>query len=128
MKIYYDGACRICCEQRDRFLRHDPDQQRLVHIDISDPDFDPALDPATAGTTRESLLASIHAGTPDGRLLKGMDAVRCAYTALGRGWWLAPTGWPLIKPIADFLYGILARNRYRLGRSGCDGDSCRPRL
>lgn len=123
MTIYYDGSCCICCDQRDRFLRHDPEQQRLVHIDISDPSFDPA----TIGTTRETLLASIHAGTPDGRLLKGMDAVRCAYRALGRGWWLAPTGWPLIKPIADFLYGILARNRYRLGRTGCDGDTCTPR-
>lgn len=123
LKIYYDGSCRICCDQRDRFLRHDPAQQCLLHIDISDP----AFDPATIGTTRETLLAAIHARTPDGRLLKGMDAVRCAYKALGRGWWLGPTGWPVIRPIADFLYRVLARNRHRFGRTGCEGDACKPR-
>lgn len=123
MTIYYDGSCRLCCGQRDRWLRHDPDQHRLVHVDVTDP----AFDPASIGTTRESLLASIHAGTPDGQLLAGMEAVRCAYAALGKGWWLAPTGWPVIRPIADAIYRQLARHRYRFGRTGCDGDTCRPR-
>lgn len=121
--IYYDGSCRICCDQRDRFLRHDPEQRLLVHVDITDP----AFDAGAIGSTQETLFASIHAVTPDGRLLAGMDALRCAYTKLGRGWWLAPTGWPVMKPIADFFYGILARNRHRFGRTGCDGDTCRPR-
>jgi len=150
--IYYDGSCRICCAQRDRFLRYDPGGDRLAFVDVADPAFDPAslnTTPTTPTTgaghsgsrtahhpTRESLLASIHARasttppTPGGQLLSGMAALRLAYTALGRGRLLSVTGWPIVKPIADALYRILARNRHRfgrVGRSACDDDTCRPK-
>ncbi|MDQ7014679.1 MAG: DCC1-like thiol-disulfide oxidoreductase family protein [Planctomycetota bacterium] len=135
MTIYYDGSCRICCAQRDRFLRHDPDQRRLVHVDVADPAFDPAtLDTPTptptthtTPTTRQALLASIHAGTPTGELVSGLAALRLAYTALGRGRLLAVTGWPVVRPITDALYTLLARNRHRFGQTACDDDTCRPK-
>ncbi len=132
MTIYYDGSCRLCCAQRDRFLRLDPGGDRLAFVDVADPAFDPASlnTPATPPITRESLLASIHAAIPGSQPVSGMAALRLAYAALGRGWWLAVTGWPIVRPIADALYTLLARNRHRFGRierSACNDDTCRPK-
>lgn len=60
-------------------------------------------------------MAEIHGVYPDGRLVKGATAFRAAYRAVGLGWLLAPTGWPLLKPLFDRLYALFARHRLRLG-------------
>ena len=120
LTIYYDGHCRICRDQRDRFARLDAGRGLLRQLDLNDPDFDPS----TLGTTRDKLAQALHASTPDGRLLSGMDAVRAAYRALGKGRLLAPTGWPLLRPIFDALYRQLARHRYRIAGK-CEDGACK---
>lgn len=91
-------------------------------VDIAEPGFDPGA----VGATREAMTARIHALTPEGQLLTGMGALRRASRVLGRGWLLAPTGWPLVRPVCDAGYRWLARHRYRLG-GRCEVDSCRPK-
>jgi predicted DCC family thiol-disulfide oxidoreductase YuxK len=41
---------------------------------------------------------------------------REAYAAVGLGWLVAPTGWPILRPLFDVGYRWFARNRVRLGR------------
>lgn len=84
----------------------------LALVDISASDFDAAR----FGLTAETVQGALHAIGPDGRIARGMDAVRAAYRAVGLGWLAAPTGWPLLRPIFDRLYRVFARNRLRIGR------------
>lgn len=87
----------------------------VVIVDAADERFDPA----PFGLTRDQALTSIHAALPDGRVVAGMEAMREAYRALGRGWMLAPTAWPLLRPAFDRAYACFARNRYRFGQNRC---------
>jgi predicted DCC family thiol-disulfide oxidoreductase YuxK len=91
--------------------------------DISDPQFDPGR----YGLTREEVNRVLHGVLPDGKVVRGMAAVRRAYRAIGLGWLTAPTGWPGIRWIADGLYAAFARNRGVLGRiadRGCARGTC----
>jgi len=51
---------------------------------------------------------------------------RRAYAAVGFGWLVAPTRWPLVRPLADAAYRWFARNRLRLTGRGevCSADRC----
>lgn len=85
------------------------------------------IDPAKYGTTREELLGVIHGVFPDGRIVRKVEVFRQAYAAAGRGWLLAPTGWPILKPLFDWGYEIFARNRIAIGRvlgRNCETGSC----
>lgn len=123
IEIYYDGRCRLCCAQRDRVRRRDPEGRSVRFVDIHDPD----VDATELGRTPEQLRARMHARLADGRIVEGMEAVRATARALGRGWLLSPTGWPGLRWVFDRLYDVLARRRHLFGRTSCEGDACRVR-
>jgi predicted DCC family thiol-disulfide oxidoreductase YuxK len=107
-----------------RFLsRLDRGRNRLVTEDITAAGFEPNQ----YGVTMQELMGQIHGVHPDGSLVKGMEVIRRAYDAVGLGWLLAPTNWPILKSISDIAYAWFARNRLRLtGRTGaCDSGRCR---
>jgi predicted DCC family thiol-disulfide oxidoreductase YuxK len=121
-KILYDGECPFCRREMrwlQRWNRHD----RLAFEDVSARDFD-----ATCHhTTREELLAVIHGVFPDGRMVRKVEVFRQAYRAVGLGWLLAPTGWPVLRWIFDGLYRLFARYRMPIGRvfgKSCAGGTC----
>jgi DCC1-like thiol-disulfide oxidoreductase len=72
-------------------------------------------------------MGSLHGVFPDGRQTRGVETFRQAYRAVGLGWALAPTGWPVLRPVCDALYALFARHRVRLGRAfgrPCAGGRC----
>ena len=85
-------------------------RNRLVTEDITAAGFDPNQ----YGVTMQELMGQIHGVLPDGSLVKGMEVIRRAYDAVGLGWLLAPTNWPVLKSISDAAYAWFARNRLRL--------------
>lgn len=89
-------------------------------MDFNGPDFELA----SLGRSIEDLRSGIHARTADGRVVAGMAAIRAAYRAVGKGWMVAPTAWPVLRPIADALYRQLARHRYRIG-GRCEEGTCK---
>lgn len=121
LRIYYDGLCPICCRGAAKLRRLDRGRGRLILIDFTDQ----AFDPESVSASPDELVGSIHAQLPDGRLIRGMEVFRHAHSALGRGWLLAPTGWPGLRPICDQLYGFVARHRPR-GSGHCESDRCTP--
>ena len=95
---------------------------RVLYTDIAEPGFD-ALD--HTGVSQDDLMAEIHGRLPNGELVIGMDVFRSLYGAVGWGFVVAPTGWPVFRTFFDFAYRVFARNRLRLtGRcssaEGCD--------
>lgn len=120
--ILYDGECPFCVREVSWLRKRDRDG-RLGTIDISSENFDPRK----LGTTREAVMARIHGLDADGNLIEGMEVFRKAYRAAGVGWIMAPTGWPVLRPILDVLYSLFAKVRVPLGRlfgRTCDDGVC----
>lgn len=119
--ILVDGLCPICKHEGRVLQRLDRGRNLIALDDITRPGFDPGH----FGLTQAQVMGSIHAITPDGRVLRGMEVFRAAYARLGWGWLWAPTGWPVLRPIFDALYRVFAKVRPRLsGYKPCEGDRC----
>ena len=121
-KLLYDGQCPFCLLEV-RWLRAWNRNGRLVFEDITAPDFDPSR----YGLTGEDVMGVIHGVFPDGRVVRKVEVFRQAYRAVGLGWLLAPTDWPVFRWFFDFLYEWFARNRVSLGRlfgRSCDAGTC----
>ncbi len=112
-KVLYDGECPLCVREVNMLQKLNR-KGRLALEDIAAPDFEASR----YGRTFGELMGSIHGVLPDGSLVSGMEVFRRAYAAVGLGMLVAPTGWPLLKPLFDYFYKVFARNRLRLtGRS-----------
>jgi len=122
LTILYDGECPLCAREI-RTLRRLDRRGRLAFEDIAAPGFDAGR----YGLTGEAVMARIHAVTPDGAVVEGMEVFRRAWAAVGLGWLLAPSRWPVLGRLFDLAYAVFARHRLRpTGRSGaaCGGASC----
>jgi predicted DCC family thiol-disulfide oxidoreductase YuxK len=111
LTLYYESACPLCnAEMNNLRLR---DSHGLLNlVDISAPGFADFPE----GADMNDLLTLIHARTADGRVLKGVDAFRLAYEAVGLDWISGALRLPLLGRLADLAYPVLARNRHRLPR------------
>ena len=123
LTILIDGDCPLCAKEGALLKKMDKGRGRLDMVDIAADDFDPAV----YGATMEQVTGAIHAYDQDGNLVTGMAVFRHAYRLVGWGWLMAPTGWPLLKPIADAFYRWFARNRYRitLRKDPCAAGRCK---
>ena len=121
--ILIDGACPLCRTEAGLLSRLDGSSGRLIIEDIAAPGFDSSR----FGVSFEALMGTIHGVCADGRLVTGMEVFRRAYAAVGWGWLLAPTAWPILRPMFDLLYKFFAKNRLRLTgrRDGCAEGRCR---
>jgi predicted DCC family thiol-disulfide oxidoreductase YuxK len=118
IKLLYDGDCPLCGREVALLRRRDR-RGRLAFEDIAAPGFDPAR----YALTRADVMARMHGVLPDGSVVDGMEVFRRAYSAIGLGFLLAPTRWPLLRPLFDRAYAVFARNRLRwTGR--CEDGSC----
>lgn len=123
--VLFDGECPLCVREIEMLRRLDRERGRLGLTDIAAPDFDASR----YGVDHDTLMARIHGVLPDGRLIEGVEVFRRAYAAVGLGWLVAPTRWPVVKPAVDALYRVFARNRLRwTGRAdSCDEGRCTPK-
>lgn len=109
--LLVDGSCPLC-KKEVAWLSCWNKRGGLVFQDITAEGVDLTVD----GKSRDELLAEIHGIYPDGRVVRGMDAVRAAYGAVGLGWLLAPTALPIIRPLFDGFYRRFAQGRSALGQ------------
>jgi len=108
IKLLYDGDCAICRHEVEFLQKRDGDRHRLAFVDIMAPDYDPA---EHGGVSFEAAMERIHAVRSDGTVLKNVEVFRQIYTLIGLGWIYAATGWPVIGPVVDWLYGVWAALR-----------------
>ncbi len=109
-KLLYDGECPLCMREV-RWLQKRNRNGRLAFEDVSAPGFDAAQ----FEMSREELLGVIHGVLPNGQIVRRMEVFRQAYRAVGLGWLLAPTAWPVLRGFFDALYALFARHRIRIG-------------
>ena len=118
IKLFMDGACPLCQHEMRWLKGLDHGRERIVLEDISDPSFDASK----FGFDQGHVVLRLHGILPNGQVMQGMEAFRCAYAAVGFGWLLAPTGWPVLRPMFDEGYSFFAR--VRLLWRGVPGGPC----
>lgn len=119
LTIFYDGTCPLCVKEMASLTEKD-NGNNLETIDLSNAELSKF---PNINVTEANII--LHALDDNGNLLLGLDAVHRAWQLVGRGWIYAPLRWPLIKPLADRLYILFAKNRYRIsflltGSSRCN--------
>ena len=122
LKIFYDGACRVCSAEMAHYRQKVADG-RLLFVDISAPEFHP-LEP---GPTLADFMARMHVQDADGRFFTGVEAFQVIWRACPEPWLhraAAILNWPGVKPCARFGYAVFARYRYLLPKKPCANDSC----
>lgn len=112
LTLLYDESCALCKLEIDN-LKARNQQGLLRFIDVSGHDFDAQ----PYAVSQQEMMQIIHAIRPDCSMAKGVEVFRLAYGAVGLGWITAATAWPVLKPLCDWAYLHIARNRYRLSGS-----------
>ena len=108
LTLFYDAACPVCRTEMDALRRRDT-AGRLRFEDVRADGFT-----VPAGTTLDRMLASLHGRTADDRLVAGVESLRLAYCAVGLGWLVAPTAWPLLRGPSERAYLWFARHRFAM--------------
>jgi predicted DCC family thiol-disulfide oxidoreductase YuxK len=108
LTLFFDGACPMCRAEMTALRRRDA-AARLRFADVRAEDF-----AVPEGATLAAMLTSLHGRTADGRLVTGIETLRLAYRAIGLGWLMAPTGWPLLRGASERAYLWAARHRFAL--------------
>jgi predicted DCC family thiol-disulfide oxidoreductase YuxK len=118
LTILYDGGCPLCLREVRFLQRRDPEPHRLAFVDIDAPTYEPGRH---AGISYRDAMGRIHAIDGDGTVLRDVAVFRRAYELIGLGWLYAPTGWPLVGPLAEAAYRLWVRLRLRVtGRPGLE--------
>ena len=126
LRVFYDGSCAICAAEIGHYCRQDR-RGRLLAVDISAPDFDPA----PFGLPLAAFFHELQVIDHQGERYRGVEAFWAIWQAFPeqRGYRLLARviHWPLVLPLARLLYWAFARSRRYLPkrRSGCSDGSCR---
>jgi predicted DCC family thiol-disulfide oxidoreductase YuxK len=119
--VIYDGHCRMCRAQVARLAWWDC-RGRLAYLSLHDPE----VGRRYPDLTHEALMREMHIVDRNGERHHGAGAIRHLARRLRRLWWLLPLLYiPFSLPLWQWLYGLVARNRYRIsGAEACDDVSC----
>lgn len=117
--ILYDGHCRLCrgaAKQLERLVGTRGTELRSFR--------DEGVLEAFPGITLERCEHAMQLVQPDGRVFEGAEAV---VRALGRRWWgrlLYVYYVPGLRQLADGLYRVIARYRFRIAGRACEDGAC----
>ena len=114
LNLIFDSKCGVC-QWEVNFLRDRDTNNKLTYTDLEAADFEENV--AKNGyLDYETALASFHAVTAEGELLKGMPVFQAAYSAVGLGWVWRVYDNKYAAKFLDFGYSIFARFRTDITR------------
>lgn len=110
LTIYYDGQCPLCATEM-RHLKHCDREHNIQLVDLHQPDFASAYPHIDKTAAMQVLHADYR-----GELLTGLDVTHRAWNLVGKGFWVAPLGWSILKPLWRTIYRFFARHRHTISR------------
>jgi predicted DCC family thiol-disulfide oxidoreductase YuxK len=123
--VLYDGLCRFCTAQVQNLLK----LARPGAIELVDFQQPGVLD-RFPGLTHDICMQAMCLVTPDGKIVRGFEAAVQAVATRPVLKYLANLYYiPGIRQLLDWLYRVIARNRYRImGKTvsdeGCASGTC----
>lgn len=128
LTIYYDGDCPMCSAEMAH-LKGKDDRGLIKLVNLHDANFNTQ----NPGIDFDQAMKMLH-GHYQGKLLLGLEVTHRAWTLVGKGFWVAPLNWPVIKPISHWLYCWVAKYRHPIstflsrvfgvGQQPCDSGVC----
>ena len=106
LTIFYDSHCPLCAAEMRHLKQFDRDGQ-IDLVDLHQTDFE-SLYPEISF---DKAMQILH-GQYRGKLLLGLQVTHRAWTIVGKGFWVAPLNWPIIKTISHWCYLVLAKYRH----------------
>ena len=106
LTIFFDGACPLCRTEMKSLKQHDK-QKKITLVDLHTLNFEqlyPHIDVTKA-------MKILH-GTYQGQTLLGLQVTHRAWTLVGKGFWVAPLNWPIIKTLSHYVYLGVAKYRH----------------
>lgn len=124
LRVFYDGSCIVCATEIEHYLKKEHDD-KLVAVDISSPDFDPA----PYRISLADFMHQLHAIDQDGLVFKGVDSFWAIWQAFPSSTIYGLMGriiqLPLVNRLARIGYWLFARVRpYLPKRDQCDNGTC----
>lgn len=110
LTIFYDGNCPLCHAEMQHLKKHDA-QNNITLVDIHKSNFSTQHPEIHV----EQAMTILHAQY-QGKLLLGLEVTHQAWTTVGKGFWVAPLNWPIIKNIAHICYVFFAKYRHQISQ------------
>jgi predicted DCC family thiol-disulfide oxidoreductase YuxK len=123
LTIFYDGQCPMCATEMRHLKQHD--KNNVIHlIDLHQDD----LAKNHPDINVSKAMQILH-GQYQGELLLGLEVTHRAWTIVGKGFWVAPLNWPILKPMSHWVYLIIAKHRQTISKwvgklPGVNKDNC----
>ena len=108
LTIFYDGHCPMCATEMRHLKQHDTDDL-IELVNIHQDNF-----AARYPNIEFSKAMKILHGTYQGELLLGLQVTHRAWTLVGKGFWVAPLNWPVIKTVSHWVYLAIAKYRHQV--------------
>ena len=106
LTIFYDGHCPMCSSEMQHLTRNDH-KNIIKLVDLHEDSFAenyPEID-------FDYAMKILH-GSYRGNNLLGLEVTHRAWTLVGKGFWVAPLDWPIIKQVAHRVYLLVAKYRH----------------
>lgn len=105
LTIFYDGQCPLCVAEMSQLAREDKDDL-IELVDIHHENFNQRF----PEIKHDEAMKVLH-GRYKGKTLLGLEVTHRAWTLVGKGFWVAPLNWPVIKPLSHIVYLFFAKYR-----------------
>lgn len=116
IRIYYDHSCPLCRTEMFALKQYDV-KERLELVDCSPVDFHDEF-AQHAGYERTAMMRLIHARDADGKWMIGVPVFEAAYGATGIIGMEKMWANPMLKPLWNRIYPVIADNRMLLSKLG----------
>jgi predicted DCC family thiol-disulfide oxidoreductase YuxK len=108
LTIFYDGNCPMCTTEMVHLKNYD--KNNLISlVNIHQKDFE-ARYPSIKFLDAMKILH----GHYNGQLLLGLEVTHRAWTIVGKGFWVAPLNWPVLKTLSHWVYLGVAQYRHQI--------------
>ncbi|GLP96977.1 thiol-disulfide oxidoreductase DCC family protein [Paraferrimonas sedimenticola] len=132
LTIFYDGECPLCCMEMDKLKTLDA-KGRIDLVDLHTAGFEFHC----LGIEKATAMRMLH-GLYKGEVLTALDVTHKAWQLVGRGFWVAPLQWPVVKQVAHGVYLGFAKyrhpisnffhKRFGIGKPHCEDGVCYRKL
>lgn len=108
LTIFYDSKCPLCSTEMMHLKRYD-NNDVITLVDLHQDNFNtlyPEIDFVSA-------MKILH-GRYQGKTLLALAVTHRAWTLVGKGFWVAPLNWPIVKTLSHWVYLAVAKYRHQI--------------